>query len=232
MCLIFLGKAQKGDSFGGLLGSTSGSQKGRFVGPQRVVAFSCPYLLCRLVTDLLCSMSVGIFTGFSEFSSSVSISPDHEMNTIIGVFWGIEDLDTSGLDVYKPDDFKGKGGVRLSQERKGHINLRKSPGHRPGVLGLPAGQTGVYRSVSQGFPVYYSRKTDKKGPFCRGHPAIQGFSEILCVFFLGAFSAPCFRESYTAATVTPHRNASPKCCNMAPCEVSRQEVVACFSDHG
>ena len=34
------------------------------------------------------------------------------------------------------------------QERKGHVSLRKSPGHRPGVPAHLAGQTGVYRPVS------------------------------------------------------------------------------------
>ena len=35
----------------------------------------------------------------------------------------------------------------------------------------PAGQTGVYRPVSQGFPVNYSRKTDRKGAIFAGTPA-------------------------------------------------------------
>ena len=63
--------------------------------------------------------------------------------------------------------------------REGHINLRKSPGHRPGVPGTPG------------------RTTDRKGQFCRdtgrvsqGHPAIQGVSENLCDFFLSASFAP------------------------------------------
>ena len=65
------------------------------------------------------------------------------------------------------------------QERKGYINLRKNT--RRVSLGHPAGQTGVYRPVSQGFPVNCYRKTDRKGHFSRdtgrvsqGHPAIQG----------------------------------------------------------
>ena len=58
-------------------------------------------------------------------------------------------------------------------------------------LGHPAGQTGVYRPASQGFPVNYYRKTDRKGHFCQdtgrvsqGHPAIQGFFRNLMWFFL------------------------------------------------
>ena len=81
------------------------------------------------------------------------------------------------------------------QERKGHINLRKSPSHRTGVPGTPSGTNrGLPAGVSQGFPVINKRKTDRKGHFCRdasrvprGHPAIQGFSNILCDFFLCAF---------------------------------------------
>ena len=67
-----------------------------------------------------------------------------------------------------------------SQESKGRINLRTSPGHRVSQ-GHPAGQTGVYRLVSQGLPVVYYRKTDRKGHFCRDtgwvsqrHLAVQG----------------------------------------------------------
>mmetsp|Transcript_19286 Transcript_19286/g.43295 ORF Transcript_19286/g.43295 Transcript_19286/m.43295 type:complete len:1057 (-) Transcript_19286:81-3251(-) len=44
---------------------------------------------------------------FSDFSSDVTFSPDHESLTVMGVFWGISELDTSTLEVYKPDDFTG-----------------------------------------------------------------------------------------------------------------------------
>mmetsp|Transcript_51965 Transcript_51965/g.96142 ORF Transcript_51965/g.96142 Transcript_51965/m.96142 type:complete len:1028 (+) Transcript_51965:72-3155(+) len=44
---------------------------------------------------------------FSDFSSDVTYSPDHESLTVIGVFWGIQELDTGSLDIYKPDDFEG-----------------------------------------------------------------------------------------------------------------------------
>ena len=36
-----------------------------------------------------------------------------------------------------------------TQERKGHVNLRKSPGHQPGVPRTPGGTNRVYRPVSQ-----------------------------------------------------------------------------------
>ena len=49
------------------------------------------------------------------------------------------------------------------QERKRHINLRKSLGH-------PAGQTGLYQPVSQELLVIDYGKTDKKGNFA-GTPA-------------------------------------------------------------
>ena len=68
-----------------------------------------------------------------------------------------------------------------SGKKKAH-KLKKNPRDTGRVsLGHPAGQTGVYRPVSQGFPVIYCRKRDRKGHFCRdtgrvsqGHPAIQG----------------------------------------------------------
>ena len=42
-------------------------------------------------------------------------------------------------------------------------------------LGLPAGQTGVYQTVSQGFPVVYQRQTDRKDTFLPGHrPGVSG----------------------------------------------------------
>ena len=80
-----------------------------------------------------------------------------------------------------------RSGKKKDQERKRQINLRKILGHRPGVPGDPAGQTGVYRPVSQGFPVVYHRKLIEKGKFA-GTPAgcprdTRGFSEILCDFF-------------------------------------------------
>ena len=59
-------------------------------------------------------------------------------------------------------------------------------------LGHPAGQTGVYRPVSQKLPVIYYRKTARKGHFCRdigrvsqGHPAIEGgFQKFYVIFSL------------------------------------------------
>ena len=52
----------------------------------------------------------------------------------------------------------------VTQERKGPINLRTNPRGTDRVsLKHPAGQTGIYRPVTQGFPVVCYRKTDKKG---------------------------------------------------------------------
>ena len=49
--------------------------------------------------------------------------------------------------------------------RKAH-KLKKNPRDTGRVsLGHPAGQTGVYRPVSQGFPVNYYRKADREGHF-------------------------------------------------------------------
>ena len=80
------------------------------------------------------------------------------------------------------------------QERKRHINLRKSLGHRPGVPGTPGGTNGVYRPVSQGFPFIYNRQKGRKRPSLAWCPrdtwTCRWFSESLCEFFLCAFSAP------------------------------------------
>ena len=76
------------------------------------------------------------------------------------------------------------------KERKRHINLRKSLGHRPGVPGTPGGG-----GVPRIFPVVYC---GKELPFLPGHrswqkrPAGQtvGFSENLFDFSYVPFSAP------------------------------------------
>ena len=68
------------------------------------------------------------------------------------------------------------------------MNSREIPGHRPSVLGQPAG---VYRPVSQGLPVVPLEKLTEKKAFVVGHwPGVRdtrpssGFSDILCDFFL------------------------------------------------
>ena len=79
----------------------------------------------------------------------------------------------------------------ISGKRKAH-ELKKNPRDTGRVsLEHPAGQTGVYRPVSQGFPVICYRKTDTKGHFCRdtgrvsqGRPAIQGVFRNFMYFFL------------------------------------------------
>eukprot|EP00403_Amphidinium_massartii_P029269 CAMPEP_0178392510 /NCGR_PEP_ID=MMETSP0689_2-20121128/11715_1 /TAXON_ID=160604 /ORGANISM="Amphidinium massartii, Strain CS-259" /LENGTH=1011 /DNA_ID=CAMNT_0020013085 /DNA_START=129 /DNA_END=3164 /DNA_ORIENTATION=- len=44
---------------------------------------------------------------FSDYTSDVTFSPDHDNYAVIGIVWGIAGLDKGDLDVYKPDDFKG-----------------------------------------------------------------------------------------------------------------------------
>eukprot|EP00403_Amphidinium_massartii_P033930 CAMPEP_0178446626 /NCGR_PEP_ID=MMETSP0689_2-20121128/40916_1 /TAXON_ID=160604 /ORGANISM="Amphidinium massartii, Strain CS-259" /LENGTH=996 /DNA_ID=CAMNT_0020071487 /DNA_START=155 /DNA_END=3145 /DNA_ORIENTATION=+ len=41
------------------------------------------------------------------FFPKASFSPDFEVYEIVSMIWGIQDLDTSTLDVYEPDDFQG-----------------------------------------------------------------------------------------------------------------------------
>ena len=97
----------------------------------------------------------------------------------------------------------GKMLPQKSGKKRAH-KLKKNPRDTRRVyLGHPAGQTAVYRPVSQGIPVIYFRKKDREGHFCRdtgrvsqGHPAIQGASEILCGFSYVPFLLPkkMFRE--------------------------------------
>ena len=95
--------------------------------------------------------------------------------------------------------FKRRAGISPGKKRAHKLKKNARDTGRVS-LGHPAGQTGVYRPVSQGFPVNCYRKTDRKGHFLPGHrpgcprdtrPS-RGFSEILCDFFLCAFSAPYF----------------------------------------
>ena len=86
----------------------------------------------------------------------------------------------------------GVGVFSLLPRKKRAHNLKKNPRDTGRVsLGHPAGQTGVYRPVSQGLPVIYYRKTDRKGHFCwdtgrmsQGHPAIQEVFRKFMWFFL------------------------------------------------
>ena len=77
-----------------------------------------------------------------------------------------------------------------SGKKRAH-KLKKNPRDTGRVsLGHPAGQTGVYRPVSQGFPVVYYRKTQFVGTPAgcpRDTRPSRGFSENLCDFFLCAF---------------------------------------------
>ena len=93
------------------------------------------------------------------------------------------------------------------QERERHVKIRESSGHWPGVPGHPAGQTGVYRPVSQGLPVACSRKSwhfssQDTGRVSERHPAVQVlFRKILWDFFLCAFSAPYKLITFSATMV-------------------------------
>ena len=81
--------------------------------------------------------------------------------------------------------------LQKSGKKRAH-KLKNNPWDAGRVsLEHPAGQTGVYRPVSQGFPVIYYRKTDRKGHVCRdtgrvsqGHPAVQGVFRNFMWFFL------------------------------------------------
>ena len=85
-----------------------------------------------------------------------------------------------------------------SQERKGHINSRTIPGHRPGVPGTPGGTNRGLPAGVPGISCYLLlKKRSEKGIFAgtragcpRDTRPPRGFSEILCDFFLCAFSAP------------------------------------------
>ena len=64
----------------------------------------------------------------------------------------------------KCNDFEKNGKLKKNTRDTGRVSLRH-----------PAGQTGVYRPVSQGFPVIYHRKTDRKGLLFPGHrPGVPG----------------------------------------------------------
>ena len=96
-----------------------------------------------------------------------------------------------------------------NQERNGHINLRKIPGHL-------AGQTGVSRPVSQGLPVVLYKAIDREEHLCRDtRPGVRGtpgrpgfFSEILCdCFFL-----------YVPFLLPQHRGSlGARVCVQVPC---------------
>ena len=80
--------------------------------------------------------------------------------------------------------------ARSLQEKKNlHVNLREMPVTPAGCpWDTRRDKHGVYRPVSQGFPVIDCRKTDRKGRFCRGAGGTsRAFSEILCDLFFCAF---------------------------------------------
>ena len=81
----------------------------------------------------------------------------------------------------------------ISEKKRAH-KLKKTPRDTGRVsLGHPAGQTGVYRPVSLGFPVLYSRKTDNFAGTPAGCPwdrPSTGFSENLCDFSYVPFLLP------------------------------------------
>ena len=92
------------------------------------------------------------------------------------------------------------------------------------VLFLALGRTNRgLPPVSQGFPVIYFRKTDRKGHFCwdtgrvsRGYPAVRGFSEISCEFLLCALSAPIISVPWS---LRPRNRAAPATCGRGCCEL-------------
>ena len=81
-----------------------------------------------------------------------------------------------------PSSWTGRNSVsQFSGKQKTHKLKKNCRDTGQVFLGHPVGQTGVYRPVSQGLPVVYHRKTDRKWDFCRdtgqvsqGHPAVQG----------------------------------------------------------
>ena len=75
----------------------------------------------------------------------------------------------------------------------------------------PAGQTGVYRPVSQRFPAIYCRKTGRKGHFCRegpGHrPGVPGtpdhaggFQKFYVIFSYAPFLLPTKTDQFDLET--------------------------------
>ena len=70
----------------------------------------------------------------------------------------------------------------LVQERKRHINLRKSSGHRPDVPGHPAGQKGVCRPVSQLFATGSSAGTPAACPRDTGEFQVTVCGVTVCSF--------------------------------------------------
>ena len=81
--------------------------------------------------------------------------------------------------------------LHKNQGWKGRTNLRKIPGHGPGVPGTPGGTNRALPADVPAISFTYCRKTDRKGHLCRdtgrvsqGHPAIQGFFRNFTWFFL------------------------------------------------
>ena len=89
--------------------------------------------------------------------------------------------------------YRRKWDAEISGKQRPHKFKKNARDTGRMSLGHPAGQTGVYRPVSQGFPI---EKRTEKAIFA-GTPAgcprdtrpSRGFSDILCDFFSCAFSA-------------------------------------------
>ena len=82
-------------------------------------------------------------------------------------------------------------GFPNSGKKKAHKLQKEGRDTSRVSLGHPAGQTGVYRPVSQELPVIYYRKPERKGLFLPGHrpgvprnPAIEGGFRNFTWFFL------------------------------------------------
>ena len=104
----------------------------------------------------------------------------------------------------------GKG-VDALQERKRHINLRNPRDTGRVSLGHPAGQTGVYRPVSQGFLVVCSRKTGMfVGPVgCpRDTQPSKGFQKFYVFFCYVPFLLLSVRECIQAKPLRRAANCS------------------------
>ena len=63
----------------------------------------------------------------------------------------------------------------FDKERKRHTNVRKSPGHRPGVPGTPGGTNRGLPAGVPGISCYLLYKNGQKRAFLPGHrPGVPG----------------------------------------------------------
>ena len=109
--------------------------------------------------------------------------------------------------------------VRRAQERKGHINLNPRDTGRVS-LGHPAGQTGVFRPVSQGLLLFAIEKRTEKGIFAgtlagcpRDTRPSRRFSETLCFFSYVPFLLPkssCSSGMLTLPDTAPSKTTPRK----------------------